>query len=66
MSRLCACSVPIFRIWGAFSEQNDGRKDKVQADVDDDGYPNQDTKALGEIEHENIGANAQLHQRHPV
>jgi hypothetical protein len=56
----------VFSVRCTFSEQNDGRENEVQANVNDDRKPDQGSEALREIEHKNVGADAQFHQCHAV
>jgi hypothetical protein len=66
MSRLCSRSIPVLGVRCALSEQNDCGENEVQTNVNDDRRPYQHAEAFGEIEHENVGANAQLYQGHSV
>lgn len=56
----------MFRDWCTFAEENNRWEYKVQADMDDNGEPDQNPEAFGEVEHENVGADAQLHQCHAI
>lgn len=53
-------------VWGAFAEEDDGGKDEKKSNLYDDGHPDQYSEGLGEVEHQDIGANAQLHQGHTI
>lgn len=41
-------------------------KDKIQRDVNDNRRPYQDSEPFREIEHEDVGANAQFDQSHAI
>jgi hypothetical protein len=56
----------MLRVRRALPKQNNGWEDKVQANVHEDGKPDQCPKTFGEIEHEDVGANAQFDERHPI
>jgi hypothetical protein len=56
----------MFTVRRAFSKQNDGGKDEVQPDMDDNGDPDQDAEALGEVEHEDVCTDTELDQRHAI
>lgn len=56
----------MFRNGLTFAQQDDRRKNKVDANMDDNRKPNDDAVCLREIKHQNISANAEFDQSHAV
>jgi len=58
--------VPMLGVWRALAEQNDGREDDVDADMDHNGKPYDNPEGSRKVQHEDVGADTQLDQSHTV
>lgn len=65
-TRFGSSDIPMLRVWCAFAEKNDCRKDNVDEDMDHDRSPDDDPKCSRKVQHEDVGANTQLDQGHSV
>jgi len=59
-------NIPVLSVWRTFAKENNGREYEEEPDLYHDGSPYQSAKRLGEVKHEDVGANTQFHQSHTI